>query len=116
MADWWHRSLLFCKYYLGDTVPGAFFERGVDYDQVLYVNLYPEGSEAKNYHVRGRIWSHDDHTYQPIKVYWPNGGVTVFDDCDELSLTKKQLCYAEPRDGQDEGDLYHVQLTSEVAH
>jgi hypothetical protein len=83
------------KHYWGDAVPGAFFERGAEYEQSVYLSLYPEGSTVKNYHVKGDIWHHGD-TYSLMKVYWPNGGYTTFSGCDNLSLDNKGLCMPTP--------------------
>jgi hypothetical protein len=44
------------KYYFGVTLPGSFFERGREYQAKVYVLLYPEGADAKNYRVPADIY------------------------------------------------------------
>lgn len=79
------------KHFLGDTIPGSFFERDADYSAKVYVLLYPDGADSKNYRVPADI-SRDESGYSVNKVYWSNGGTLDFDDCTISSLPYTELC------------------------
>lgn len=58
---------------------GALFEKR-EYITHYYVELFPDGSETKNYKVIAEIWA-KDNSYHLQKAYFPNGGyITVEED------------------------------------
>ncbi|HBY21672.1 MAG TPA: hypothetical protein DEG71_11850 [Clostridiales bacterium] len=67
-------------YYWGSNTIGSVFSRN-EYDTKYYVQLFPEGSESKNYLVPADLHV-DQYGIAIDKVYWPNGGYTTFGNYD----------------------------------
>lgn len=100
------------SYYWGTARPGAFLERGQDYEAKMIVRLYPDDSEAKNYELPADISKLDGY-YRLDRVYWPNGGYVDFDDCDVV-IDEKSTCSYLPDDA-DDYTYYDVVLTTTSA-
>lgn len=69
-------SYITMKRYWGTNTIGSFFSRE-EFETQYYVQLFPEGSESKNYLVPADLWFRDGGLVL-IKVYWPDGGFTTF--------------------------------------
>lgn len=83
----------FVRAQFGKCVPGSSFERS-RYKTEVYVNLFPEGSESKNYRVPALIeadYSDDRRIYRLWHVTFPNGGRVSFDDSDAMLELGEQI-------------------------
>lgn len=82
-------SYITMKRYWGTNTIGSFFSRE-EFETQYYVQLFPEGSESKNYLVPADLIVKGNEI--GIKrVYWPNGGYTDFGnydnyDCEEFYM------------------------------
>lgn len=76
----------------GSEIIGSFFEKH-EYKTQYYVNLFADKGYAKNYRVVADVHVYstteedgeDTYTTKHIvieRVYWPNGGYSIFDDCE----------------------------------
>lgn len=110
--------------YFGNEEIGSFFEKST-YTTQYWVYLQPENTQVKNYRVKADIYhyieSADDEYngggdfYLLEKVYWENGGFSIFEDCDltEIALNRnKKTNYVGCRDNDDNN--YKIRLETKV--
>jgi hypothetical protein len=110
---------LLCAWF-GECVPGSWFERS-RYTAEIYVNLFPAGSESKNYRVPalidaffddqsdyegGTVWY---RVYRLRHVTFPNGGQVKFEENNDETLQLGKRVYIE----DDEHRPWHIELTRE---
>lgn len=92
------------KFYLGNEVPGSFWERGADYQTEAYVQVFTDTSSSRNYQLKADI-SKENGNYILQTVHWRNSGTSVFDDC-FVKLEEKVSC-------MDESErTYYIQLST----
>jgi hypothetical protein len=106
--------------WFGECIPGSWFERS-RYTTEIYVNLFPDGSESKNYRVPALIEAdfdeYDDgertdsyRVYRLRHVTFPNGGRASFDNNDETLKLGKRVSVRD-----DESRWWRVELTADRA-
>ncbi len=112
----------------GSKSIGSFFQRDGFYEIQYYVNMFPDGSEAKNYRVKADILAssrevgyvdsegeeHDSsvRAYYIAKAYMPNGGFITFEN--ELDDGSNDLIIGKKIELQDDQDRqWYVELTKE---
>ncbi|MFH1749624.1 MAG: hypothetical protein ABH837_01885 [bacterium] len=74
-----------------DVKPGDWIDFKSSGD---FADLKPDGSETKQYRVKGDI-KHDDGRYELLRVHWPNGDTTEFGGCDitDYANSKGEMDY-----------------------
>jgi hypothetical protein len=100
---------IFSKQYFGLKHPGSFYER-TEYSAKVFVLVFPSDG-TKNYYIPADI-DRTEGAYDLTAIYWPNGGTTTFDNCQDLKLNTKVLCSTTDNSGNDID--YHIQLTGNV--
>jgi len=92
---------------------GKFGEKR-NYTTQYWVYLQPESAGAKNYRVIADI-KRQIPNYYLLKVYWPNGGHSDFEDCNfiendgEFNRFIEPLCIPEG-----ENNAYHIKIDEKV--
>ena len=107
--------------YWGSKIPGSFFERA-EYEEMFYVNLFPDGQKVKSYRVPALIRAsvesdidYDDKSYswREYRIQFaamPNGGQVSFYSADDfLELGKSVTIF------DDYGKYWRIELTDEPA-
>lgn len=109
--------------HFGNEEIGSFFEKST-YTTQYWIYLQPENTQLKNYRVKGDVYhyiepANDDYgggdIYLLEKVYWDNGGFSIFDDCDLTKITfdkSKKVNYVGCRDHKD--NYYKIRIDTKV--
>lgn len=100
---------------LASTKIGSVFEKE-EFTTYYYVNMYPERSASKNYHVKAKICAYTEQygendyerRYEIQEAYFPNGGkITFYDNgIDETLKLNKRVSVLD-----DEDKLWDIELT-----
>lgn len=99
--------------YWGYEEIGRFGEKH-KYTTQYWVDLQSDSAEAKNYRVKADI-KREIPDYYLLKVYWPNGGSSTFDDCllDKNEYEIKGYVHCFPNNGNSvEENGYYVRINT----
>lgn len=113
-------SLIVGTEYWGAKVPGSFFER-TEYENYLYIRLYPHTQEVKSYKVKAKIeatfidmsdgegGSEEERVYYINYAIMPNGGkITFYDNDESLKVNEIVEIYDDNR------RKWGIELTNEL--
>jgi len=101
------------KWLFGVQIPGHWNEKA-NYKTQVYVNVFPNNDNAKNYRLIGDIERYSDcydeygcfSRYYVRRIVFPNKNYIEFDDC-EAVLAKKESCT------DFDGERWSIELTNQ---